>query len=336
MRGDFSKMNRAIERVAKVTAATIAAIGVGSVKAAVDFESSFAGVRKTVNATEAEFKKLSGSFRNLSKEIPVNVNEINKIGEAAGQLGIQTDNIVQFTKVMADLGVATNLSSEEAATSLARLANITQMPQSEFDKLGSTIVALGNNLATTESEIVEFGLRIAGAGAQVGLTEDQILSIGAALSSVGLRAEAGGTAISKTMISLAAAVENGGKSLEQFAQVAGLSADEFSRLFRDDAAQAINAFITGLGDMERNGKSTLAVLEELGISEQRLRDTLLRASGAGDLLNKSLKIGADAWRENTALTKEAQQRYETTASQLRILWNRGLRYWHHNWQFFTS
>ncbi len=114
----------------------------------------------------------------MSKEIPASASAIAEVAEAAGQLGIEVPNILGFTRVMIDLGEATNLSSDEAATSLARLANITGMSQIDFDKLGSTIVALGNNLATTESEIVAMGgLRLAGAGSQIGLTEAQIMSL---------------------------------------------------------------------------------------------------------------------------------------------------------------
>src|SRR5690606_25734010 len=156
----------------------------------------FAGVRKTVDATEAEFAELEKGIRDMAKEIPAAATEIAAVAEAAGQLGIQKNAILGFTRTMVDLGVATNMTSDQAATALARLANITQMSQQEFDRLGSAIVALGNNLATTESEIVEMGLRIAGAGAQIGLTEAQILGFAAALSSVGIEAEAGGTAIS--------------------------------------------------------------------------------------------------------------------------------------------
>jgi len=229
-------------------------LGGASVKAASDFESAFAGVRKTVDASEKEFAALEQGIRNMAKEMPASAAEIAGVAEAAGQLGIKTENILDFTKTMINLGVATNMSSEEAAASLARLANITQMPQSEFDRLGSTVVELGNNLATTESEIVEMGLRLAGAGNQVGMTEAQIMSFAGALSSVGIEAEAGGTAFSRVMLNMNTAVQKGGKELEGFAQVAGMSTQEFAKAFEEDAATAIIAFIEGLGKMSESGK----------------------------------------------------------------------------------
>ncbi|OJF17970.1 MAG: phage tail tape measure protein, partial [Bacillaceae bacterium G1] len=302
--------------------APLAAVGVLSAKAAIDFESAFAGVRKTVDATEEEFAQLEKGIREMAKEIPAAATEIAKVAEAAGQLGIQKDAILGFTRTMIDLGVATNLTSDQAATALARLANITQMNQQEFDRLGSALVALGNNLATTEAEIVEMALRIAGAGAQIGLTEAQILAFAAALSSVGIEAEAGGTAISRVFITIFNAVQEGSKELQLFAQVAGMSVAEFSRLFREDAALATVTFIEGLDRMAKSGANVFSILEELGLSEIRVRDALLRAASAGDLFRSSIELASRAWEENTALTKEAEQRYKTTASQLQILKNR--------------
>lgn len=292
-----------------------------TIGAAISFESSFAGVRKTVNASEAEFAALAQGFRNLAKEIPINVNELNRIGEAAGQLGIKKENILEFTRTIADLGVTTNLSTDQAATALARLANITSLPQSQFSNLGSTIVALGNNFATTEAEITEFGLRIAGAGTQVGLSEAEILAFGAALSSVGIAAEAGGTAISRVFVEINNAVVSGGEKLEEFARVAGLSASEFQRLFNEDAAMATTAFIEGLGRVSAAGENVFEVLEKLDLDDIRVRDALLRAANAGDLLRNAIELANGAFEENTALAVEAEQRYATTASQIQILKN---------------
>ncbi len=299
----------------------IAGVSLFAVKTGLEFESAFAGVKKTVNATDAELQGFRDDIRGMAKDIPQTASSIAGVAEAAGQLGIKNESIMEFTRVMSDLGVATNMTSTEAATSLARLANITQMPQKEFSNLGSTIVALGNNLATTESEITEMGLRLAGAGSQVGMTEAQILGLAGAISSVGISADAGGSAVSTVMAKMQLAVEQGGESLEKFADVAGMSASEFQQAFRDDAASAIVAFVTGLGTMEERGQSAIATLDGMEITEIRQRDALLRLSGAGDVLSESLEIATQAWSDNNALTNEAEQRYQTLESRFQILKN---------------
>lgn len=317
----LSKVKSLITKGALAIGASAAAGLTAAVRSGVDFESAFAGVRKTVDATETQLASLRKEILQMSNTIPLAATEIAGIAEAAGQLGIETDNISGFTKTMADLGVATNMTSEQAATSLARLANITQMPQENFDRLGSTVVALGNNLATTESEIVDMAMRLAGTGSQVGMTEAQILSFSGALSSVGIQAEAGGTAFSTLMSDMQLATATGGEELQNFASVAGMSAEEFKKAFEQDAAQAIVSFIQGLSRAQENGTSAIQVLDDMGISEIRLRDSLLRAAGASDVFTEAIQIGNEAWENNTALTKEAEQRYDTVESKLTLLKN---------------
>lgn len=319
-----SKMSKAGQALLPMSAA-VGAMGGLAVKAAIDFESSFAGVRKTVSDAVDEFgnltetgQRLRDGFRTMATEIPVSTDELNKIGEAAGQLGIESENILGFTRVMADLGVTTNLTSEAAATALARFANITQMPQDQFDELGSTIVALGNNFATTESEIVDFGLRIAGAGELAGLSEAQIMAIGTAMSSVGIEAEAGGTAVQKVLNDMTAAVAQGGESLELFAATAGMSADDFAAAYRENAAGAFSAFVTGLGTQ---GDQAFTTLDNLKLGNERVIRAFLSLGQAGDLLTNTLTVADQAWANNTALTHEAEQRYRTTSAQLALLWN---------------
>lgn len=307
------------EGMTKFVTLPLLAVGVASVKMAKDFESSFTGVKKTVTATKEEFAKLDQGFRDMAREIPVSINALHEIGEAAGQLGIETKNILGFTETMAKLGVTTNLSATEAATALARFANITGMAQTDFDRLGSVIVELGNNFATTESEIVAFGVRIAGAGKQVGLSQAEIMGFAAALSSAGVNAEAGGTAISKAFIKINEAVELGGEKLEHFAAIAGKSTEEFSKLFKEDAAEAMTLFIEGLGRLKSEGGSALLALDALGMNQDRLRMAMLNTAGAGDMLRESIAAASAEWIEMNALNKEAAQRFATFESQLQLV-----------------
>jgi TP901 family phage tail tape measure protein len=321
-------LTSAQQNSAAFTSLGIAAVGIGvgiglalkhAADAAIEFESSFAGIRKTVDATEPEFAALAQGMRDLAKEIPVNVNELNRIGEAAGQLGIQKEHILDFTRTVADLGATTNLASDDAANALARISNIMGTSQGEFDRLGSSIVALGNAGASTEAEIVEFGLRIAGAGKLAGLSEADILSIGSAMTSVGVQAEAGGTAVQKVLLAITEAVVTGSPKLEQFAETAGMSADEFARAWRADPAEAFTLFVEGLG---LSGDQAIAVLNELGLTDQRLIRSFLSLGNAGDLLRSSIDLGSRAWEENNALTTEAEKRYDTTAAKIAIAGNR--------------
>ena len=302
--------------------AALTGLGVAAVNAGSDFESAFAGIRKTVDATEQEYAVLEDSIRDMAKNMPMTASELAEIGESAGQLGIHTENLEDFIQTMADLSVATNLTSEDAASQFAKFANITGMAQDQFDEMGSTVVALGNNMATTEADIMNMAMRLAGAGSQINMSEADILGYSAALSSVGIEAEAGGSALSKVMVSMQLAVETGTEDLKDYANVAGMAADEFQQLFKTDPSRALSAFITGLGDTDRLGKSAIAVLDEMGISEVRLRDTLLRAASAGDLFENSLQIANEGFEENVALTKEAEQRYATFESRLQMVQNR--------------
>ena len=366
-----------------VTAPLVAGVG-ATVKAAMDWESAFAGVKKTNDEVVDSngnvvysYKDLEDGLRGLAKELPASHKEIAAVAEAAGQLGVQTENVTAFTKTMIDMGESTNLSAETAATELARFANIVGMSQDKFSNLGSAIVELGNNYATTESEISAMALRLAGAGKQIGMSEGDILGFAAALSSVGVEAEAGGSAFSKVMVQmqlatekgvgafdelkghaadqgvswerLVIAIQNGGKeltgvskemgftsselkkmykeadksktSLEQFADVAGMTGDQFAKMFKEDPSTAIMKFVEGLSKAEESGTSAIKVLDDMDIKEVRLRDSLLRAANASGIFGEAIETGNSAFEENTALAEEAGKRYETVESQLGMLKN---------------
>ncbi len=364
------KIEEAGKKMSAFSVATGSAM-IAAAKSAIDFEDAFTGVEKTVDGTKEQMEELKQGIRDMAKEIPSSTTEISAVAEAAGQLGIQTDNILSFSKAMIDLGNSTNLTADEAASQLAKFANIMQMSQKDFSKLGSSIVDLGNHFATTEADIVAMAMRLAGAGKQVGLSEGQVLGLATALSSVGIEAEMGGSAISKAMVKMQNAVEQGGTklntvlkktgmslrslelmsandsmgfkelsqsigmtstelkqlitagaNLEDFAKVSGMTTEQFKKAWKEDAAGALSAFIKGLGDAESKGESAITMLSEMGLTEVRLRDSLLRAANAGNLFNDAIETGTKAWEDNTALTNEANKRYETLKSKISIVINK--------------
>ena len=323
----ISKVGDKIEKVGNklsIISAGVGAIAGGSLKASMDFESAFTGVEKTVDGTTEQLANLKQGILDMSTELPSSAVEISAVAESAGQLGIQTDNVLAFTRTMIDLGNSTNLSADEASSSLAKFANIVNMSADDYDKLGSVIVDLGNNFATTERDIVEMGTRLASTGELTGLSESQIMGLATAISSVGIEAEAGGSAMSKLLQKMSTAVETGksGKlSLEDLAKVSGKTAKEFKKAFQEDSAQALSSFIEGLNNTERNGKSAIAVLQDLGLTDVRMTNTILSLSNAHGVMSNALKTADKAWKENKALTVEASKRYGTTESQLKTLKN---------------
>jgi len=301
---------------------TAVAVGLGlTAKAAMDWESAWAGVTKTVDGSPEQMAALEQQLRNLARTLPATHEEIAGVAEAAGQLGVRRQDVAAFTKTMIDLGETTNLSADEAATSLAQLSNIMGVSARSASQLGSTLVALGNDGASTERDIVSMSLRIAGAGRTVGLTAPQVMGLASALSSVGIEAEAGGTAISRVMLQINKDVDAGSDTLEGYAHVAGMTADEFARKWKAEPAEALDAFIRGLGRMQAQGLNTTAMLDDLGFKEVRVSDALRRASLAGDLLTESLRTGSAAFDENIALVEEANKRYATTESRLQMARN---------------
>lgn len=297
-------------------------LGTAAAKAAIDYESAFAGVRKTVDATEEEYAQLSDSIIEMSNRLPQSASDIAGVMEVAGQLGVRgTENLLNFTETMIMLGDATNLSSEEAATALARIMNIMGTSGDDVSRLGATVVALGNNFATTESEIVEMTNRLAAGAKLAGLTEAETMALAAAMSSVGIQAEAGGTAMTQTFNEIETAVANGGKALDDFASVAGMSSEEFANTWKNKPIEAIQAFIRGIGQLDEKGESAVLVLDKLGLTGIRQSNMLKSLGLASDLLVDSIDMANQAWDENTALTTEAETRYGTLASKISILWN---------------
>lgn len=298
-------------------------IATASVNAEIQFEKTFATVRKTVRGTEEDYTRLEAASKKMSTQLAAGTDEINTVMSTAGQLGIATENIESFTKTMIDLGNSTtDLDANTAATEIAKFINIMGTSQKDIDRLGASLAYVGNRYATTEAPIMEMAMRIAGAGKQVGMTEAQVIGVATALSSVGIEAQMGGSAFSKALIKMELAAETGGQSLTDFATVSGMTAEEFKNLWKADPTAAFIAFTKGIAQMDDEGISAIATLQDLGFKEVRLRDTMLRTVSNTRLMEDAVADATRGWQENTALTEMAGKIYATTAAQLTNLKNK--------------
>jgi len=291
------------------------------IQISMDFEDQMAAASATTDIFGDDLTAMGHDLRKLSTEIPVPALELAKLAEMAGQLGVSSEYVSEFAQVMSAMAVTTTLTSEEAALNLAKFANIVQISQGDFERLGSTFLEIGDSMSSTDNEIAAMAPRLAAAGKQANMTAGDIIGISGALTSMGIEAQAGGSAFSKVINQMTAAVELGSDRLDDFAAVAGMSADEFAKAYRDNAAGALTSFIEGLADMDRHGQSTIVLLDELGLKEQRMRDALARTAVAGDLLRDAISLGNQAWEENIALSESASTRYATTQNQLIMMEN---------------
>lgn len=289
-------------------------------KTAIEFEDAWTGVTKTVNATPQQFEKINAGLKDLAQNTSSTYQDIAHFAELAGQMGIPTDSIVGFTKTITQLGDTTNLVGEEAAQSIAKFSNVmvsqSKKTNTYYSRLGSTIVDLGNKFSTTEADIMNMATRLGVAGKMVGFNSNQVLGLSTALSSLGIEAAAGGSSVSKMLKKIDLAVSTGDKNLSKFAEVSGMTSQQFQKAWGEDAAGTFLKFVQGIG----KSADVTKTLNDLGITEVRQAQAMGALAQSSDVLASALNVSKNAWNDNMAMANEAEKRYATLKSQLSQTW----------------
>lgn len=306
------KAYQALKPISMLSFAALA----GATATAISFEDAWVGVTKTVEGTPDQLKRVNDGLKELALNTQASYETLAGYAELGGQMGVATDSIVTFTKTIAMLGDTTNIAGEEAAQALAQIANIMVdaggRTADYYERFGSTVVDLGNNFATTEADIVAMTQRLATAGRQVGMSTPQVMALATALGSMGIKAAEGGGAMSKLIKEIETSVATGSESLQDYANVANMTAQEFAQAWEQDAGQAFARFLEGIGKTE-NVTKTLA---DLGIEEIRMSNATGALAQSTDLYTDALARADEAWASNTAMAAEAQKRYDTVKSSI--------------------
>lgn len=313
------KMQSMGKAATKYVTVPIVGAATASVKAATDIDTAMTGVRKTVDGTEEQYEALKDAAIEFSKVNGVSATEVLSIQALGAQLGFSIDELDEFSRVVAGLDLSTNLDAETAATELAQFANVMGMSHGEVSNFASALIDLGNHFSTTEADVMNMAMRISGAGKSIGLTEADVLGLATALSSVGIEAEAGGTAISTILSGIDKDVALGTENLSRWAEVAGMSAEDFAAAWQDDALSAFQDVVAGMQD---GGENLSVLLDELGVSSLRQTDAMKRLVNASEMLPNAVETANRAYEENTALSAEVANFNDSLAAKFEMLRNR--------------
>ncbi|WP_456478110.1 phage tail tape measure protein [Geoglobus ahangari] len=317
----LSSVGATATKVAKVMAiagsaiagAAVAGAAYKGVQAFVEFEDALANVRKTTGMSRKEIEALGKEINRMAQRIPLAQTELAEIAAVAGQLGIQgQENILAFTETVAKAATAFDLQASEAATALAKLANIYNIPIKEIDRLASAINALGNTTAASEAEIIRAMYQIGAAGAQLGATQQQIAAMTTTLISMGMAPERAGTRLQSAFNQMAA-------NLDKIAEDMGLTVDELKEKFSEDFYGTLMEYITALSEKYPNKLDFLTRANEVfGTVGSK---AILSLAQANDRLQKNLRTATKAYEENISLQEEFKNKTDTLKASLSLLRN---------------
>lgn len=309
--------------------------GSAAVRSAEDIDSAFRDMKKTVDGTEDQFKRLRDAAIEYSKVHVTSADTILEIQAMGGQLGIAVEDLEAFATTVSNLDIATNMNADDIAVSLGKLGSVLGLTADEYDNFGDALVRLGNNMPALEGDVMNITTRWAGMGKIVGMSADQILAWSTAATATGQKAEAAGSAMMRMVGNIETAVSAGGKKLDEYARVAGMTSEQFRDLFRQDASAAMYAFIDGLGRMQTAGASVNQELAKLGIANVRdkqliegLAQQMANAGEGASILSESLMMSrdafngiSDAWGDAGDAAREAEKKSEGFSGALGKLRN---------------
>ena len=287
-----------------------------------EFEKGLIGVGKTADLSGFELDQLGQEITDLSKRLPETTRELLAITQAAGQLGVKgRSNLVKFTETVAKLGTASNLSGDEAATTLARMLIVTNESIDDVDRLASVIVSLGNNFAANEREIASHATRIAQAGAAYNLSSREASALGAAFASMGIEAELSGSTVGRALLEIRSAIEGNQRAMSVFSKLIGISEKEIKNTFNKNSVDGFVLFLQALKNVNDAGSNTTDFLRLFNLEGVRLLQTLPTAAKRIDVVKDALHNANKEFLSNQALLEENKRQLETLDSRWNIFKN---------------
>lgn len=287
------------------------------------YETAFTAVERSMeldfSGQISSAQSLKDAFVKLSEEIPVAFEELARVGTLGAQMGIGASGIVDFTRTVTEFSSVTQISADTVAEGFGRIAQLTKMDPSKFKNLGSAISYAGINAVATESEIVSMTQSIAAASNLANMTTPEIVGMATALASVGVPAEQARGVFTRVFADINRAVALGGKDLETFAKLSGMSAKDFAKGWSTQG-ESYGVFESLLKGIKSTGNLTKS-FDSLGLTETRTVNTLTRLVQNLDVVSSSMDNATTAFDNGTFLGESFGKTLDNLDSQITIFQN---------------
>ncbi len=285
---------------------------------AIKFESSMADVKKVVDFdTPEQFKAMSKDVLDLSTRIPMAADGLAQIVAAGGQSGIARNELISFAESAAKMGVAFDITADQAGDMMAKWRTAFRMNQSEVVQLADKINFLGNTTAASAPLISDVVTRIGPLGSVGGVASGEIAALGASMVGAGINSEIAATGIKNMILSL---VSGSGATKSQagaFAEL-GLDAVEMAEYMQKDAKNAILMVLHSIQQIDKARQASVMTAlfgkESLGA----IAPLLSNLKGLEENFNKV----ADATRYTGSMEAEFAARADTAENSLILMNNR--------------
>lgn len=287
------------------------------VKLAIDFESSMADVKKVFSGTDAQFKTITNEVLKMSTVLPMAATDIAKIVASGAQSGIAANELTKFAESAVKMGVAFDVSAEEAGQSMAEMRTAFKMSQDEVITLADKINFLGNSTPAAAKGIMEIVQRIGPLGEVGGFASGSIAALGATMRGMGVQEEIAATGIKNMMLALIAG-ESATKSQRSAMIDLGLDSEEVAKSMQKDAEGTTLKILELIKALPKEKQGAmLATL--FGKESLSAIAPLLTNMGA---LEQNLKKVGDATKYAGSMNDEYKARAETTANNIILFKNK--------------
>ena len=307
--------NRSAYRAQMMDAVALGGALYGLVQPAVQFESVMADVKKVVNFdTPEQFGQMSKDVLLMSTRIPMAADGIGAIVAAAGQAGIARDELLRFAEDAAKMGVAFDLSGQQAGAAMTGLRSIFGLTQDEVVKLGDAINHLSNNMDAKASDLLNIANRAGSTAKLFGLSGAQLNALGATFLALKTPPEVAATGINALLMKLATADKQNEK-FQQGLQDIGLSAEVMKKMIARDAQGALTTFLQQV----KKAPDLMGTLSDLFGMEYA--DDIAKLVGSMATYEKAVGLVADQTAYAGSMQAEYEARSATTANNLQLLKN---------------